>query len=199
MKAPGLRFVLPLAVFVALAAALAVYLYQISIEGRVVADIPSPLIDTPVPEFDLPPVAGRERGLSSDDLTGEVTLVNFFASWCAPCQIEHPVLTELAAKGVVPVYGINYKDKPEDVRRWLDRLGDPYHRAGADLDGRAGIEWGVYGLPETFIVDREGRIAYKHTGPILRQDVEECILPLIEMLRGQQARAGSMDLPSSCR
>ncbi len=183
MKAPGLRFVLPLAVFVALVAALAVYLYQISFEGRVVANIPSPLIDTPVPEFDLPPVAGRERGLSSDDLTGEVTLVNFFASWCAPCQIEHPVLTELAAKGVVRVYGINYKDKPEDARRWLDRLGDPYHRAGADLDGRAGIEWGVYGLPETFVVDSKGRIAYKHIGPIRPEDLDQTIMPLVERLR----------------
>ncbi len=193
------RYVVPLGVFLALAAALAVTLYQIRFEGRDIAEIPSPLINRPVPAFDLPPVVGREKGLKSDDLIGKVTLVNFFASWCAPCQIEHPVLTELAAKGVVPVYGINYKDKPEDVRRWLDRLGDPYHRAGADLDGRAGIEWGVYGLPETFIVDHEGRIAYKHTGPILRQDVEECILPLIEMLRGQQARAGAMDLPSPCR
>jgi cytochrome c biogenesis protein CcmG/thiol:disulfide interchange protein DsbE len=193
------RYVAPLIVFLALAAALAVTLYQIRFEGRDIAEIPSPLINRSVPTFDLPPVAGRERGLKSDDLIGQVTLVNFFASWCAPCQLEHPVLTELAAKELVPVYGINYKDKPEDARRWLDRLGDPYHRAGADLDGRVGIEWGVYGLPETFIVDREGRIAYKHTGPIFPQDVEECILPLIEMLRGQQARAGAVDLPSPCR
>ncbi len=148
-----------------------------------VSNIPSALIDMPVPEFDLPPVAGRERGLSSDDLTGEVTLVNFFASWCLPCQIVHPVLTELAAKGVVRVYGINYRDRPEDVSRWLERLGDPYHRTGADLDGRAGIEWGVYGLPETFVVDANGRIVYKHIGPVRPEDLDETILPLIESLR----------------
>ncbi len=177
------RYVAPLGVFLALAAALAVTLYQIRFEGRDVAEIPSPLINLPVPAFDLPPVVGRDKGLKSDDLIGKVTLVNFFASWCAPCQIEHPVLTELAAKGVVPVYGINYKDKPEDVRRWLDRLGDPYHRAGADLDGRAGIEWGVYGLPETFVVDSKGRIAYKHIGPIRPEDLDQTILPLVERLR----------------
>ncbi len=93
------------------------------------------------------------------------------------------MLTELAAKGVVRVYGINYKDKPEDARRWLDRLGDPYHRAGADLDGRAGIEWGVYGLPETFVVDSKGRIAYKHIGPIRPEDLDQTIMPLVERLR----------------
>ncbi len=180
---PALRYALPLAVFAAMAAAFAVYLYQISFEGRVVSDIPSPLIDAPVPEFDLPPEAGRERGLSSADLMGRDSLVNFFASWCAPCQIEHPVLTELASKGVVRVYGINYRDRPEDARRWLDRLGDPYARIGADLDGRAGIEWGVYGLPETFVVDAKGSIVYKHIGPVLARDLNETILPLIESLR----------------
>ncbi len=183
MTAPVWRYVLPLAVFAAMAAAFGVYLYQISFEGRVIANIPSPLIEEPVPEFDLPPVAGRERGLSSADLMGEVSLVNFFASWCAPCQIEHPLLTELANKGTVVVNGINYKDKPEDARRWLDRLGDPYARIGADLDGRVGIEWGVYGLPETFVIDTKGRIVYKHIGPVLRQDLDETILPLIESLR----------------
>ncbi len=180
---PVWRYALPLAVFASMAVAFAVYLYQISFEGRVVSNIPSALIDAPVPEFDLPPVAGRERGLASADLMGQVSLVNFFASWCAPCQIEHPVLTDLARRGIVPVYGINYKDKPEDARRWLDRLGDPYARIGADLDGRAGIEWGVYGLPETFVVDANGRIVYKHIGPVLARDVAETILPLIESLR----------------
>ncbi len=177
------RYVVPLGVFLALSAALAVTLYQIRFEGRDIAEIPSPLINLPVPAFDLPPVAGRERGLSSADLMGRVSLVNFFASWCGPCRIEHPVLTELAGQGIVPVYGINYRDKPEDARRWLDRLGDPYARIGADLDGRAGIEWGVYGLPETFVVDAKGRIVYKHIGQVLARDRDETILPLIESLR----------------
>ena len=183
MEAIRSRYILPVGVFAVFVATVAYYLYQIQYEGRVVANIPSVLIDKPVPAFDLPPVLGRERGLSSADLKGEVRLVNFFASWCAACQVEHPILNRLTREGIVPVYGVNYKDKPEDARRWLDRLGDPYVRAGADVPGRVGIEWGVYGLPESFIVGRDGRIAYKHIGPITPRDLEETILPIIEELR----------------
>ncbi len=146
--------------------------------------VPSPLIGKPVPEFDLPPVEGRSLGLSSADLRGgEVSLVNVFASWCTACRWEHPLLMALEDEGVVPVHGLNYKDAPEDAAAWLDTLGDPYTRTGADLDGRVGIEWGVYGVPETFVVDREGRIAYKHIGPIDERALQERILPLIERLR----------------
>ena len=113
-----------------------------------------------------------------------MSLVNVWGSWCVACRVEHPLLNRLTEQGTVPVYGINYKDKPEEARRWLDRLGDPYVRSGADHDGRAGIDWGVYGLPETFVVDRGGRIVYKHIGPIRPEDLEEVILPLIEELRG---------------
>ncbi len=158
MVVAHLRYALPVGVFAALAVALAVGLTLKP------GDIPSVLIDQPVPLFDLPPVDGRERGLSSAELEGEVRLVNFFASWCIPCRAEHPLLNRLTAEGIVPVYGINYNAKTADVRAWLDQLGDPYARSGADLDGRVGIEWGVYGLPETFIVDRDGRIVYKHIG-----------------------------------
>ena len=178
-----LRYVLPVGLFALLAATFGFYLYQIQFQGRVVADIPSPLIDQPVPAFDLPPVSGRPEGLSDGDLTGDVRLVNFFASWCLPCKVEHPLLTKLAEDGVVPVYGINYKDEPEAARAWLDKLGDPYARAGADLDGRAGIEWGVYGLPETFLVDRSGRIRYKHIGQLTPRVLDEKFLPRIEKLR----------------
>ncbi|NIR32803.1 MAG: DsbE family thiol:disulfide interchange protein [Gammaproteobacteria bacterium] len=146
--------------------------------------VPSPLIGKPVPEFDLPPVEGRSLGLSSADLRGgEVSLVNVFASWCTACRWEHPLLMALEDEGVVPVHGLNYKDAPEDAAAWLDTLGDPYTRTGADLDGRVGIEWGVYGVPETFVVDGEGRIAYKHIGPIDERALQERILPLIERLR----------------
>lgn len=172
-----LPFILPVALFLIIAVAFA---YGLTRDPRT---IPSVLIDKPVPTFALPPVQGRSLGLSSADLKGEVTLVNFFASWCVACLVEHPLFVELKKKGAVPVHGINYKDRPGDAAAWLDKYGDPYTRTGADLDGRVGIDWGVYGLPETFVVDRQGRIAYKHIGPISKRDMDEKILPLIEKLR----------------
>ena len=177
MSVLRLRFILPLGLFVVLAVGLG---YGLTRDPRV---LPSVLIDQEVPRFSLGPVEGRARGLASADLKGEVRLVNFFASWCVACRIEHPLLNRLTEDGTVPVYGINYKDKPEDARRWLARMGDPYVRAGADQSGRVGIDWGVYGLPETFVIDRDGRIVYKHVGPIRPEDLEEKILPLIEKLR----------------
>jgi cytochrome c biogenesis protein CcmG/thiol:disulfide interchange protein DsbE len=178
MSAVQLRYMLPLSLFVVLAVGLGVGL------TRDPSQIPSVLIDQDVPQFSLGPVEGRARGLASADLEGEVRLVNFFASWCVACRVEHPLLNRLTEDGTVPVYGINYRDKPHDARRWLDRMGDPYVRSGADLDGRVGIDWGVYGLPETFVIDRDGRIVYKHIGPIRPEDLEQTILPLIEELRG---------------
>jgi cytochrome c biogenesis protein CcmG/thiol:disulfide interchange protein DsbE len=145
--------------------------------------VPSPLIGKPVPEFSLPPVKGRTLGLSSADLNGEVSLVNVFASWCLSCRDEHPLFMDLRNRGVVPIHGLNYKDQPDDAARWLAELGDPYTRTGADLNGRVAIDWGVYGVPETFVIDREGRIAYKHIGPVTPQVMAEKIIPLIEQLR----------------
>src|SRR5438094_473441 len=127
--------------------------------------LPSPLIGKAVLLFSLPPVEGRSLGLSTGDLGGDVALVNVFASWCVACREEHPVLMRLAARGTIPVHGLNYKDKLGDAAHWLDAMGDPYTRTGADLDGRVAIDWGVYGVPETFVVDR-GRIAFKQVGPI---------------------------------
>jgi cytochrome c biogenesis protein CcmG, thiol:disulfide interchange protein DsbE len=143
--------------------------------------LPSPLIDQPAPRFALPPLIDGEPGLSSADLEGRVSLVNIFASWCAPCRKEHPLLNELAQSQRVAIYGINYKDKPDAAKAWLAELGNPYARIGTD-DGQAGIEWGVYGVPETFLVDRAGRIRYKHVGPLTRADIERTILPLIAKL-----------------
>ncbi len=145
---------------------------------------PSPLIGKPVPEFSLPPVKGRALGLATADLKGQVALVNVFASWCVACREEHPVLLELAKKGVVPIHGLDYKDKPADAQAWLDELGDPYTRTGSDIAGRVGIDWGVYGVPETFVVDRNGVIAYKHIGPITPKALEDTILPLVRKLQG---------------
>jgi cytochrome c biogenesis protein CcmG/thiol:disulfide interchange protein DsbE len=146
-------------------------------------EIPSPLIGKPVPVFDLSAVKGRKLGLSSASLQGEVSLVNVFASWCTACREEHPLLMDLRRSGVVPIHGLNYKDKPDDASRWLNQLGDPYTRTGADINGRVGIEWGVYGVPETFVIDRHGRIAYKHIGALTPQALQEKIIPLISELR----------------
>lgn len=146
-------------------------------------DIPSPLIGKAVPEFSLPPVKGRTLGLSGADLRGQVSLVNVFASWCVACREEHPVLMELKGKGLVPIHGINYKDKPDDAQAWLNELGDPYARTGADISGRVGIDWGVYGVPETYVIDRGGRIAHKHIGAITPKALRETIMPIIDKLQ----------------
>ena len=177
-----LRYLVPVFLFVALAAALGVQLLT-GDPGKV----PSALIDKPVPEFALPPVQGFEEagGFATADLgNGEIALVNIFASWCGPCRVEHPLLMALAEAGTVPLYGINYKDTPDDAERWLGRLGNPYTLMGADRDGRTGIDWGVYGVPETFVVDGAGRIRHRHVGVLSRHDLDETILPLIEDLRG---------------
>lgn len=172
-----LALLVPFLVFVGIAVMLGIGL---TLDPR---EVPSPLIGKPVPKFSLPAVQGRTLGLSSTDLKGEVSLVNVFASWCTACRAEHPLLMELKQKGVVPIHGLNYKDRPEDAAKWLDDLGDPYTRTGADLNGRVAIDWGVYGVPETFVIDREGRIAYKQIGPITPQALEKTILPLIERLK----------------
>jgi len=146
-------------------------------------NIPSPLIGKPVPEFTLPPVKGRTQGLATADLRGQVSIVNVFASWCVACREEHPLLMGLGEKGIVPIHGLNYKDKPDDAQAWLDQLGDPYTRTGADISGRVAIDWGVYGVPETFVVDREGRIAYKHIGAMTPEVLRDKIMPLITQLQ----------------
>ena len=150
---------------------------------RNATDIPSALVGKAVPEFSLSPVKGRTLGLSSGDLRGEVSLVNVFASWCVACREEHPVFMQLAASKEVPLHGLNYKDQPDNAEKWLNTLGDPYTRTGADLNGRVAIDWGVYGVPETFVVGADGRIAYKHIGPVTDQALRETILPLVERLR----------------
>ncbi len=169
---------LPLAVFVVIG----LFLYQgLSLDPR---QIPSALINKPAPEFDLQPVQGRSLGLSRRDLGGKVTLVNVFASWCVACRAEHPLLMELHRSGAVAVYGLNYKDRPAAAAEWLNRFGDPYARTGADLDGRVGIDFGVYGVPETFIIDPQGVIVEKIIGPISPRILELKVLPLVAELGG---------------
>ena len=157
----------PLIAFALLAVILAIGL------GRDPQILPSALVGRPVPEFTLPPLPGRDdHGLATADLGGRPMLVNVFASWCVPCRVEQPVLERLAEDGVV-VQGINYKDAPGDVQDWLAELGDPFTFIGSDRDGKVGIEWGVYGVPETFVVDGKGQIRYRHVGPVLPSDVDK--------------------------
>jgi len=170
-------YLVPIVVFIGIAVLLGIGL---TLDPR---EIPSPLIGKPAPEFSLPAVKGRELGLATADLKGEVSLVNVFASWCVACRQEHRLLVQLSRVGAANIYGLNYKDAPEDAARWLDTLGDPYMRTGADQDGQVGIDWGVYGVPETFVIDRDGQIAYKHIGPISPEVLEQTILPMVEHLR----------------
>jgi len=171
-----LLFLIPVAVFIGVGIGLAVGL------TRDPSVLPSALLDKPVPAFELPPIEGRGGdGLRSADLAGGVALVNVFASWCVPCRAEHPVLLGLAERGV-PIYGINYKDRPEQARAWLEELGDPFKSIGADRDGRVSIDWGVYGVPETFVIGPDGRIRHKFVGPMQPRDVEEILLPMIAEL-----------------
>ena len=175
-----LLFLVPLLLFAAVGAFLGVGL------TRDPQKLPSALLDKPAPEFSLPALPGRPAadGLSRADLAGGggPVLVNVFASWCLPCRIEHPLLARLAEQGAV-VHAINYKDRPEDAVAWLKELGDPYRKIGSDRDGRVGIEWGVYGVPETFVVDKAGNIVHKHVGPLMARDIERTILPLLEKLK----------------
>ena len=173
-------YLMPLVLFVLVAG---YFLWGLN-PGRNPNIIPSARIDKPVPTFELPPIEGFDRpGLASVDLTnGQVALVNFFASWCLPCRAEHPLLMDLAESGKVRVLGVNYRDRPEDARRWLGRLGNPYGRVGADMRGRTAIDFGVSGVPETFLIDATGRIRHQHIGPIMPKDLETEILPLIESL-----------------
>jgi cytochrome c biogenesis protein CcmG/thiol:disulfide interchange protein DsbE len=174
-----LRYLIPVAVFAALTLALG---WALTHNPR---DIPSALIGKPVPQFNLPPVQGRTLGLSNGDLVGDVSLVNVFASWCAACRDEHPLFMQLKADNSVPIHGLNYKDHPDNAARWLNTLGDPYTRTGVDRDGRVAIDWGVYGVPETFVITKDGRIAHKHIGPLTVRDLDDTILPLVRRLRQQ--------------
>ena len=167
----------PLAIFVALALLLGIGL---TLDPR---EIPSPLIDRPVPQFRLPAVQGRTLGLASEDLRGEPSVVNVFASWCTACRDEHPLWMEVSRNRAFPLHGLNYKDQPADAAKWLAELGDPYVRTGADIDGRVGIDWGVYGVPESFIVDKRGVIRGKIIGAVTREKLDKEVLPLLRQLR----------------
>jgi len=143
--------------------------------------LPSALIDKPAPVFDLATLGGGPN-LALSALKGQVVLVNFFASWCAPCRVEHPILMRLAAQDHVALYGIDYKDRPEDAKRILAQLGDPYHAVGLDPDGTTGIDFGVYGVPETYVIDKTGQIRKRFVGPLTEEALQQELLPLLKSL-----------------
>lgn len=171
------RFLLPLGIFVALVALLGAGL---KLNPRLV---PSPLIGKSVPEFSLPRLADQGTTLSQSDLIGKVTLINVWATWCVGCREEHPLLVRLAEEGQVPIYGLNYKDDRAEALRWLARYGNPYVASAYDADGTVGIDLGVYGLPETFVVGPDGVIAYKHIGPVTAEVWRDKMRPVLESLR----------------
>ncbi|MBY8916389.1 DsbE family thiol:disulfide interchange protein [Nitratireductor rhodophyticola] len=172
-----LLFLLPLLLFLALSA---VFLMQL-FSGKDSSLVPSALIGRSAPQTDLPPLEGMNLpGLSSAAFSGRVTLVNVWGSWCLPCRQEHPLLMQLATDERVVIAGLNYKDKPENARRFLGDLGNPYDAIGVDQNGRAAIDWGVYGVPETFLVGPDGTIRYKHVGPFTPESIRSDLMPEIE-------------------
>jgi len=167
------RFLLPLAIFVVMVGFLAVGL---TLDPR---KVPSPLVGKSAPDFSLPQLHDQEKVFSSNELRGKVWLLNFWASWCGGCKDEHPVLMQLAQSGEVPIYGMDYKDRREEALTWLRRWGNPYPVIAVDESGRVGINYGVYGVPETYMIDKAGVIRYKQIGPLDEDTVKGKILPLV--------------------
>ena len=172
-----LRWSLPLAIFIVVLGFLFVGLFR---DPR---EVPSPLIGKPAPAFSLPRLHEPQRTLSNVDMRGQVWLLNVWASWCVSCRVEHPLLVDLAKANLVPVIGLNYKDRREDGLAWLAERGDPYKTSIVDADGRVGIDFGVYGVPETFVIDKAGIIRYKQIGPITVDALKDKILPLVRELQ----------------
>jgi cytochrome c biogenesis protein CcmG/thiol:disulfide interchange protein DsbE len=172
------RFLVPLALFVVLVGFLAVGL---KLNPR---EVPSPLVDKPAPAFSLEQLHQPGARIGAADMKGQVWLLNVWASWCVSCREEHPLLVELGKAKVVPIVGLNYKDRRDDALKWLDQLGNPYTVSGVDADGRVGIDYGVYGVPETYVIDREGTIRFKQIGPVTPRVLQERILPLVRKLQG---------------
>lgn len=171
-----MRFILPFVIFIVLA----VFLFKgLSLNPR---EVPSPLVGKPAPVFNLPQLHAPAKNFSPQDMKGKVWLLNVWASWCVSCVQEHPILVELARQNIVPIYGLDYKDKSADALAWLESRGNPYVLTVSDKDGRIGIDYGVYGVPETYVIDKQGVIQYKQIGPVTPQSLQETILPLVAEL-----------------
>ena len=172
-----LRYLVPLGMFAVLVALL---FRGLSLDPKLV---PSPLVGKPMPSFSLTRLDDPTVTISDADIRGKVAVLNIWATWCVSCRAEHDVLLQLARTGQVAIYGLNYKDKRDDARRWLRQLGDPYLANAFDEDGRVGINWGVYGAPETFVIDPQGIIRHKHVGPLTIEVLQKTLLPLIAELK----------------
>ena len=172
------KYLLPLAVFIVVVGFLG---FGLKLNPR---EVPSPLIGKAAPPFTLPVLHTPAKRISTADMKGQVWMLNVWASWCVTCREEHPVLVDLAKRKVVPIYGLNYKDNSDDAKAWLKRFGDPYVLSLVDAKGKIGIDYGVYGVPETYVIDREGVIRYKKIGPVTPDTIREKILPLLEQLKG---------------
>ena len=170
------RYLIPLAIFVILVVFLAIGL------GHDPREVPSPLINQPAPAFQLAQLHDQTKNFSAAEMRGKVWLLNVWASWCVSCRDEHPVLMELARSKTIPIYGLNYKDKPEDATAWLRDFGDPYVLSAMDADGRVGIDYGVYGVPENYLIDKNGIIRFKQIGPVTPEVVQNKILPMAREL-----------------
>ena len=174
-----MRYLIPLVAFIVLAAFL---LVGLTLNPR---QVPSPLIDKPAPIFQLNHLHEPDRLMASNDNLGKVWLLNVWASWCVACRDEHPLLVQLANSGIVPIYGLNYKDERNTASQWLKRYGDPYTISIVDPDGRVGIDYGVYGVPETYVIDKKGIIRHKQIGPVTVDALQKTIIPLIIELQKQ--------------
>ena len=172
------RYLWPLAIFVVMLGFLGMGL---QLNPR---HVPSPLIDKPAPSFRLPTLDAPDTVFSPEDLRGQVWLLNVWASWCVACLQEHPVLVDFSRSGLVPIYGLNYKDKSDAATAWLGKNGNPYTLSIVDADGRVGIDYGVYGVPETFVIDKQGVIRYKQIGPVTPEVLNDTIIPLVRKLQG---------------
>ncbi len=173
------RFLLPLVIFLVMVGFLFIGL---NLDPR---EVPSPLVGKPAPQFSLPRLDNPEKVFSGKDMLGKVWLLNVWASWCGACKEEHPLLVSLAKTGFVPVVGMDYKDTRDEALQWLAQGGNPYMTTIMDVDGRVGINYGVYGVPETYVIDKKGIIAYKKTGPITMQSLREVIVPLVKKLQAE--------------
>jgi cytochrome c biogenesis protein CcmG/thiol:disulfide interchange protein DsbE len=171
-----LRFILPLMAFLVMVIFLGVGL---KLDPH---DVPSPLINKPAPAFTLPQLHEPQKTFSPADMKGKVWLLNVWASWCVSCRQEHIYLTEFARDSSINLMGLNYKDEPAAAMQWLERLGNPYKISISDIDGMAGLDWGVYGVPETFVIDKQGIVRHKQTGPVDPTILQTIIMPLIEQL-----------------
>lgn len=173
------RALIPLFIFLALAGFLFKGLF---LDPR---EVPSPLVGKAAPQFNLPRLDSPEKTFSPKEMLGKVWLLNAWASWCPACKDEHPLLVELSKTGFVPIVGLDYKDTNQEAQQWLDQAGNPYVLNAIDANGRVGIDYGVYGVPETYVIDKKGMIAYKQIGPVTMEALRDKIIPLVKQLQAQ--------------